>query len=83
MRLSDLRGMEVVSADGDRLGRVHEVHCDNGKIIALMCGGANLLERWTGRIHGRRINWALIDRIERRLIVLKAAKQKPPGRQRR
>ena len=40
MRLSDLRGKKVTGLDGEALGRVHEVHCDNGRIVALMVGPA-------------------------------------------
>jgi sporulation protein YlmC with PRC-barrel domain len=80
MRLSDLRGMHVVSSEGERLGRVHEVHCDREKIVAILRGAANLVERWTGRSHGRRVDWSSIDRIESGSVVLKP---KPSARKRR
>ena len=38
MRLTDLRDKKVRSLDGETLGRVHEVHCDGGKVVAIMCG---------------------------------------------
>jgi len=71
MRLSDLRGMHVLSAEGERLGCVHEIHCDKGRIVAFMCGAANVIERWTGRTHGRRVDWTSVDRIEGQSVVLK------------
>ena len=35
MRLSDLRDAKVQTLDGKTLGRVHEVHCEGGRITAL------------------------------------------------
>ncbi|HEX6741009.1 MAG TPA: PRC-barrel domain-containing protein [Sphingomicrobium sp.] len=67
-RLSDLRDKPVRSLDGERLGRVHEVHCEGGRVIALMCGAGSLVERWTGRSKGRRIEWEAVRRIERDAI---------------
>ena len=80
MRLSDLRDKEIRSAQGERLGRVHEVHCDKGKILALQCGAASLIERWTGRVHGRRIDWSLVDRVGPDSITLVPDKPKPARR---
>ena len=57
MRLSDLRDKKVTTLDGEDLGRVHEVHCDGGRITALMCGPASLIERLTAKTDGRRIPW--------------------------
>ena len=69
-RLSDLRGLEIRSLDGKTVGRVHEVHADKGRVVALMCGGGSLIERWTGRARGRRIPWDLVKRIDRDAIVI-------------
>ena len=55
MRLSDLHDAKVRTLDGDVLGRVHEVHCDGGRITALMCGPGSFIERLTARKKGRRI----------------------------
>ena len=63
MRLSDLRDACIRSLDGERLGRVHEVHADGGRIVALMCGPASLLESLTGKRGGRRIPWECVCRI--------------------
>jgi len=65
MRLSDLRDKKVKSLDGETLGRVHEVHCKDGKVTALMCGPGSLIERWTARKQGRRIPWEDVRSIDR------------------
>jgi sporulation protein YlmC with PRC-barrel domain len=70
MRLSELRDKEIRSLDGERLGRVHEVHCDGGRVIGLTCGPGSLIERWTARSKGRRIPWKSVKRIERRAIIV-------------
>ena len=49
MRLSDLRDKKVLTVDGEKLGRVHEVHCEQGRVTALMCGAGGLFERWTDK----------------------------------
>jgi sporulation protein YlmC with PRC-barrel domain len=70
MRLSDLRDKIVRSPDGKTLGRVHEVHCDAGRVTALMCGPASFLERWTGRTRGRRVPWEQVRRIDDDAVVI-------------
>lgn len=74
MRLSDLRDKKVRSLDGKTLGRVHDVHCDKGKVVALMCGPGSFLERWTGKKGGRRIAWDLVRRIDSDAIVVSEEK---------
>lgn len=70
IRLSDLRDKTVRSLDGNKLGRVHEVHCKDGKVVALMCGPGSFIERWTGQSEGRRVPWEAVRRIERDAIVV-------------
>ena len=70
MRLSDLRDKRVTTLDGKTLGRVHEVHCDKGKVVALMCGAGGFIERWTGQSRGRRIEWRAVRRIDRDAVVV-------------
>lgn len=70
MRLSDLRDKTVRSLDGRKLGRVHEVHCDDRRVIALMCGPGSFVERWTGRGKGRRIPWEEVRRIDRDGVIV-------------
>jgi sporulation protein YlmC with PRC-barrel domain len=70
MRLSDLRGKAVRSLDGKSLGRVHEIHCDSGRIVALMCGPASVIERWTAKSKGGRVSWDSVLRIEKGALVI-------------
>jgi sporulation protein YlmC with PRC-barrel domain len=70
MRLSDLRDKTIRTADGQRVGRVHEVHCDGGKITALKCGPGGLIERLTDKSHGRRIPWEAVRSIGAKAIVI-------------
>ena len=52
MRLTDLRHAKVRTLDGEKLGRVFEVHCDSGQITALSCGAGGFIERLTGKRAG-------------------------------
>jgi sporulation protein YlmC with PRC-barrel domain len=69
-RLSDLRGKKVRSLDGETLGRVHEVHLNKGKVVAIMCGPGSFIERWTGRKKGKRVAWDVVKRIEADGVVI-------------
>lgn len=80
MRLSDLRDKQVRSLDGNRLGRVHEVHCDEGRVTALMCGPGSLIERLTARTKGRRIPWEAVRRVDRDSVVIGEPARKPKRR---
>jgi sporulation protein YlmC with PRC-barrel domain len=70
MRLSDLRDKKIRTLDGQTLGRVHEVHCDKGQVIALMCGAGSFIERLTARRAGRRIPWECVRKVERDHILV-------------
>jgi sporulation protein YlmC with PRC-barrel domain len=70
MRLSDFRDKIIRTAEGKRLGRVHEVHCDGGQITALKCGPGSLIERLTDRSKGRRIPWDAVRSIDAKAIVV-------------
>ena len=70
MRLSELRDKKVRSLDGETLGRVHEVHTDGGRVIAIMCGPGSFIERWTARKEGRRIPWEFVRRIDADALVV-------------
>jgi sporulation protein YlmC with PRC-barrel domain len=70
MRLSDLRDKKVRSLDGETLGRVHEVHCEDGLIKALMIGSASFIERLTARTEGRRIPWEHVRKIDSKQITV-------------
>jgi sporulation protein YlmC with PRC-barrel domain len=77
MRLSELRNKKVHSLDGETLGRIHEVHSDGRRIVAISCGPASLVERMTARNQGRRIPWECVLRIEPDKVVVTAD---PPQR---
>jgi sporulation protein YlmC with PRC-barrel domain len=70
MRLSDLRDKKIKTTDGEVLGRIHEVHSDKGKIVALMCGPSSMIERWTARHGGHRIPWTSVRKIERDAVIV-------------
>jgi sporulation protein YlmC with PRC-barrel domain len=70
MRLSELRDAKIKTLDGETLGRLHEVHCDRGRIIAIMCGPGSFIERLTARKQGRRIPWEYVKRIERKQVIV-------------
>jgi sporulation protein YlmC with PRC-barrel domain len=70
MRLSDLRDKKVVDSGGKSLGRVHEVHCDGGRVTALKSGVRGLLERLTDKSQGRHIPWECVVRVEAKQIVV-------------
>jgi len=77
IRLSDLRDKTIRSLEGEKLGRVHEVHCKDGRVVALMCGPGSLIERWTAQSKGRRIPWESVQRIECDAVVVAGKDDKP------
>jgi sporulation protein YlmC with PRC-barrel domain len=70
MRLSDLQDKKVRTLDGETLGRVHEVHCEEGRITALMIGPGSFVERLIARRAGRRIPWECVRKVSEREIVV-------------
>ena len=70
MRLSDLRDAKVKGLDGESLGRVHEVHSENGRIVALSCGTASFIERLTAKRHGRRIPWECVVKVAHKQVTV-------------
>lgn len=88
MRLSDLTDAKVRTLDGDVLGRVHEVHCDGGRIVALTCGPGSFIEKLTAKKHGRRIPWEYVRKVKYREVVVapdppqRSAKSAPRNRRR-
>ena len=79
MRLSDLRDAKVRTLDGKMLGRIHEVHADGGRVVALICGAASLIERMTAKKHGRRIPWDCVVRLGKSEVVVSLEAPKPRG----
>jgi sporulation protein YlmC with PRC-barrel domain len=82
MLLTDLRDKKVVTLDGEKLGRIHEVHCDNGRVTALMSGPGSFIERLTAKKKGRRIPWECVVRVEPKQVVVTPdpPQRKPPGK---
>ena len=70
MRLSDLRDKVVRTLDGEKLGRVHDVHSDKGKVTALMVGPGSFIESLTARKLGRRVPWECVRRVDAREVVV-------------
>ncbi|HET7605125.1 MAG TPA: PRC-barrel domain-containing protein [Sphingomicrobium sp.] len=70
MRLADLRGKKIRTLEGKSLGRVHEVHCEDLRIVALMSGPGSFIERLTAKKQGRRILWEAVVRVEEEQIVV-------------
>ena len=70
MRLTDLRDKTVRTLDGNSLGRVHEVHCENGRVVALMSGPGSFIERLTAKRQGRRIPWDRVLKVEAKQIIV-------------
>ncbi len=70
MRLSDLRDAKVVTLDGEKLGRVHEVHCDGGRVTALTCGPGSFIESLTAKKSGRRIPWECVRKVSHKKVVV-------------
>ena len=90
MRLSDLQDKKIKTLDGETLGRVHDVDCEKGVIVALMCGAGSFIERLTAKEHGRRIPWACVRKVTDSEVVVtpepprgKAAKKPSGSRTRR
>jgi sporulation protein YlmC with PRC-barrel domain len=77
MRLTELQDAKVKSLDGKTLGRVHEVHCDKGAVVAIMCGPGSFIERLTARQEGRRIKWDCVRKIGQGEIIVAP---RPPKR---
>ncbi len=70
MRLSDLRDAKVKTFDGETLGRVHDVHIEGGRIVALACGAGGFIERLTAKTEGRRIPWSACAGSKRKRSLL-------------
>jgi sporulation protein YlmC with PRC-barrel domain len=83
MRLSELRDRKVTTLDGEPVGRVHEVHCDGGRVIALMCGAPSLIERLTAKAHGRRVPWEDVVRVDKDAVVIASGDSRNPQGTRR
>jgi sporulation protein YlmC with PRC-barrel domain len=70
MRLSDLRNAKVKSLDGETLGRIHEVHSEGGRIVAVTCGAGSWIESLTTKSGGRRIPWECVVKIAHKQVFI-------------
>src|SRR5437870_4659719 len=70
MRLSDLRNKTVKTLDGETVGRVHDVHSEGGRIVALACGPRSFIERLTSKNRGRLVQWESVVRATAKEIVV-------------
>ena len=70
IRLSALRDAKVKTLDGKTLGRVHDVHCEGGRIVALTCGAGGFIERLTAKKQGRRIPWECVVKIQHKQVTV-------------
>jgi sporulation protein YlmC with PRC-barrel domain len=75
MRLGDLYDTPVRTEDGERLGCVHEVYAEGGRVVRLGVGAANFLERLLYRRRGKQVRWDDVVAIEGGTIIV-AAKQR-------
>jgi sporulation protein YlmC with PRC-barrel domain len=73
MLVSDLQGMQVRREDGEVLGRVFELHVENGRVKNLICGPRGFLQRLSASRAGRRVPWERVVGIEGREIVVRDA----------
>jgi sporulation protein YlmC with PRC-barrel domain len=81
MRLSDLRNKRITTVDGETFGRVHEVHCEGGGVIALTAGPGSFIERLTAKNNGRRIPWEFVKNVQSTAIIVTAdaPERRPAG----
>jgi hypothetical protein len=60
----------VKTLDGEILGRVHDVHCANERIVELSCGPVSFIERLTAKKKGRQIAWECVRRFRRGELIV-------------
>ena len=70
IRAGDLQGARIVDESGATLGRVGEVHLENGRVSAITCGVGGVLQRFTTWRGGRRIDWNRVARFEAGRLVI-------------
>ncbi|MDB5693223.1 MAG: hypothetical protein JWO81_2286 [Alphaproteobacteria bacterium] len=70
IRLGRLYDATVVTVAGKRLGTVHEVTIEAGRVKELGVGAANFLERLFARREGRHVAWDKVKKIEGRTIIV-------------
>jgi sporulation protein YlmC with PRC-barrel domain len=78
--LSELDDKMIYDADGARLGRVHEVRAEKGRIVALECGAMSWIERLTGHGEARHIPWRAVREVRDDRIIVDLRKPAAPRR---
>ena len=76
MRLGELYDAPVRTEDGERLGAVHEVYAEGGRVVRLGVGAANFLERLSYRRRGRHVAWEDVVAIKGGTIIVTGGKRK-------
>jgi sporulation protein YlmC with PRC-barrel domain len=70
----------IRTLDGKRLGRIHEVYCEDGQVTALKYGAASWIERMTSKSEGGRIAWDRVRKIDDSGVLVT---DNPPKRKKR
>jgi sporulation protein YlmC with PRC-barrel domain len=70
MRICALLGMRVFDAQGQLLGRLHELEATDGTVERLVYGKAGFFERMTGRSAPTKRPWSDVAKIDRAGIHL-------------
>jgi len=71
IRATDLQGKRVRGEDGRNLGRVSEIHVEDGEVTVLVCGGRGLLQRFRASRGGHRVDWRDVVRLTGHEIVVR------------
>jgi sporulation protein YlmC with PRC-barrel domain len=71
MRAGDLQGMMVRTENGERIGRVAELHVRDGEVVSLTCGAAGLLRRFLASHRGRRVRWSDVCALDDEGLVVR------------
>lgn len=81
VRLFELLGQDVFTADGRRIGRVYDIVAekqgDELAVTELLVGPSAWLERfgWTKSAHGRQIPWEAVASFEPRITLYPGVEQ--------
>jgi len=70
IRLSDLHGRRVRRENGEKLGRVYEVHIADSRVTALTCGASGFLQRLTAARSGHRVPWEQVVKVTPKEIII-------------
>ena len=71
MLVSQLNQHWVLGADGRRLGRLHELEAENGKVERIVFGRAGFIERMTGWSEPNKRPWSDVVKIDKEGIHLR------------